>query len=87
MRFVVHPAAQLELDAALARSRMEFGPGMVARLLRRCGRSGQVLLRHPSLALAESVQSRASWQFELSLTPESRAGFLVRILGQASQHH
>jgi plasmid stabilization system protein ParE len=58
MRLVVHPAAQLELDAALARSRMEFGPGTAARLLRRFERSGQVLLRHPTLGTAASAGSR-----------------------------
>ncbi len=58
MRLVVHPAAQLELDAALARSKLEFGPGASDRLLRRFDLAGQVLLRHPALGTAASAGAR-----------------------------
>jgi plasmid stabilization system protein ParE len=58
MRLVVHPAARRELDAALVRSRVEFGRGVAARLLRRFDHSGQTLLRHPTLGTAAATQAR-----------------------------
>lgn len=58
MRLVVHPAAQLELDAALARSRLEFGPGTAASLLRRFDRSGSTLIRHPTLGTPAAKGAR-----------------------------
>ena len=58
MRLVVHPAARLELDAALARSKVDFGPGTAARLLRRFDRSGQMLLGQPMLGTAASAGAR-----------------------------
>lgn len=58
MRLVVHPAARLELDAALARSTVEFGAGTAARLLRRFDRSGQMLLRQPMLGTDAKADAR-----------------------------
>lgn len=58
MRLVVHPAAQLELDAALARSKADFGPGTSGRLLRRFDRSGKMLLRHPTLGTVGGAGAR-----------------------------
>jgi plasmid stabilization system protein ParE len=58
MRLVVHPAARLELDAALARSSIEFGPGTAARLRLRFDRSGLMLLRHPTLGTPAGTGAR-----------------------------
>lgn len=58
MRLVVHPAAQLELDAALTRGREAFGPGAAARLLRRFDQLGLTLLRHSALSTAAAAQAR-----------------------------
>lgn len=58
MLLVVHPAARLELDAALARSKSQFGRGSAARLLERFDHSAQVLLRHPTLGTAAGAQAR-----------------------------
>lgn len=57
MRLVVHPAARLELDAAPVRSKLQFGPGSAAKLLRRFDHSGQVLLRHPTLGTAAGARA------------------------------
>lgn len=58
MGIVVHPVVQLELDAALAGSKAEFGPGTAARLLRRFERLGQILLRHPALGTVNAANER-----------------------------
>lgn len=58
MQLVVHPAARLELDAALGRSSIEFGPDTAARLRLRFDRSGLMLLRHPTLGTTTSAGVR-----------------------------
>jgi hypothetical protein len=58
MRLFVYPAAQRELDVALPRSKAEFGPGMLARLLMRSEHSGLALLRHRTLGTASAAQAR-----------------------------
>jgi toxin ParE1/3/4 len=69
MRLVVHPAAQVELDAALARSRLEFGPATAASLLRRFDRSGHTLIRHPTLGTqaADGVRKLPMGRFPYTL--------------------
>lgn len=58
MRLVVHPAARLELDAALVRSTVQFGPGTAARLLRRFDHCGEVLRRSPTLGTLAGTRAR-----------------------------
>ena len=58
MRLIVHPAARLELDAALARTKTTFGSRTAARLQRRFDQAGELLIREPTLGAPGSGQTR-----------------------------
>ena len=52
MQLILHPAARLELDAALQWSKTAFGDRTAARLRRRFEQAGQMLIREPALGAA-----------------------------------
>ena len=58
MRLILHPAARLELEAALRWSKKAFGDRTAARLRRRFEQAGQLLLREPELGAVLSDQTR-----------------------------
>jgi toxin ParE1/3/4 len=58
MRLIVHPAARLELDAALAWCKATFGGPTATRLQRRFEQSGELLMREPQLGAPASGHTR-----------------------------
>ncbi len=58
MQLILHPAARLELDAALQWSKTAFGSRTAARLRRRFEQAGQLLLREPELGATLAGQAR-----------------------------
>jgi toxin ParE1/3/4 len=58
MLLLLHPAARLELDAALAWSKATFGDRTAAKLRRRFDQASQLLMREPALGTAQSGRVR-----------------------------
>jgi toxin ParE1/3/4 len=86
MQLILHPAARLELDAALQWSKTAFGDRTAARLRRRFEQAGQMLIREPTLGAALSGQTRKFplRQFPYTLVYRVR-GEVITVIAVAHQ--